>query len=142
MNIIYEIKSGKVLSLCEFGFSEGAIETATKDGTLAAALCPSVFATDTHYISNGTAVAIPEKPSSDAWWEFDYATKTWVSNIEQCTRFQHKKRNALLAQSDWTQLPDVPLATKEAWTIYRQQLRDISTQVGFPTQIEWPTKPS
>lgn len=52
------------------------------------------------------------------------------------------KRDRLLVNSDWTQLPDVPLATKEAWTIYRQQLRDISTQVGFPTQIEWPTKPS
>lgn len=51
------------------------------------------------------------------------------------------QRNALLAQSDWTQLPDVPLATKEAWATYRQALRDITDQ-SDPFNIVWPTPPA
>jgi hypothetical protein len=50
------------------------------------------------------------------------------------------RRDALLVQSDWTQLPDVPLATKEAWATYRQQLRDITLQPD-PHNISWPTPP-
>ena len=49
-------------------------------------------------------------------------------------------RAVLLAQSDWTQLPDVPLATKAAWAQYRQALRDI-TQQPDPLNIIWPTPP-
>ena len=50
-------------------------------------------------------------------------------------------RNKLLLSSDWTQLPDVPLATKEAWATYRQALRDITLQTD-PANTIWPTKPS
>lgn len=50
-------------------------------------------------------------------------------------------RGALLAASDWTQLPDVPLDTKTAWAAYRQALRDITTQPGYPLDIEWPVAP-
>lgn len=50
-------------------------------------------------------------------------------------------RNALLAESDWTQLPDVPQAIKDAWATYRQALRDITAQSGFPYTIEWPVAP-
>lgn len=53
-------------------------------------------------------------------------------------------RNRFLAESDWTQLPDVTLSTekKAAWTHYRQQLRDITQAEGFPMSIEFPTKPA
>jgi hypothetical protein len=50
------------------------------------------------------------------------------------------ERNALLAASDWTQLAD-STADKAAWATYRQALRDITGQEGFPWTIEWPTKP-
>lgn len=50
------------------------------------------------------------------------------------------RRDVLLAQSDWTQLPDVPLATKAAWADYRQALRDVTTQ-SDPTNITWPVAP-
>lgn len=46
-------------------------------------------------------------------------------------------RDRRLARSDWTQLPDVPLATKEAWASYRQALRDITLQPD-PFHIVWP----
>jgi hypothetical protein len=50
------------------------------------------------------------------------------------------ERNRLLIASDWTQLADSPVY-KTAWAIYRQELRDISTQDGFPTTVVWPVKP-
>ncbi len=52
------------------------------------------------------------------------------------------RRAQLLAASDWTQLPDVPLATKQAWAAYRQALRDITEQPGFPHSVVWPEPPT
>lgn len=54
------------------------------------------------------------------------------------------KRDSLLLQSDWTQLADVPLsqAQRDAWAAYRQALRDITAQSGFPESASWPTTPS
>lgn len=49
-------------------------------------------------------------------------------------------RNALLAESDWTQLPDAPVDAV-AWADYRQALRDITTQAD-PFSIVWPIKPT
>lgn len=53
-------------------------------------------------------------------------------------------RNQLLAQSDWTQFVDVPLSAeqKAAWATYRQALRDITSQEGFPENVQWPSTPS
>ena len=50
-------------------------------------------------------------------------------------------RDGLLMQSDWTQLPD-STADREAWATYRQALRDITNQEGFPNNITWPQEPS
>lgn len=51
-------------------------------------------------------------------------------------------RDALLVDTDWTQLPDVPESTREAWAEYRQALRDIPQQEGFPHTVNWPEKPN
>lgn len=50
------------------------------------------------------------------------------------------ERNALLAASDWTQVEDVSV-DKAAWATYRQALRDVTTQDGFPDTVVWPVKP-
>jgi len=48
-------------------------------------------------------------------------------------------RNHLLALSDSHVWPDhVP----DAWKTYRQALRDVPTQSGFPTDVTWPVEPS
>jgi hypothetical protein len=49
-------------------------------------------------------------------------------------------RNKLLAESDWTQLPDVSV-DKQAWVEYRQALRDIPGQPKFPKEVYWPNIP-
>ena len=54
------------------------------------------------------------------------------------------KRTALLSDCDWTEMPGSPLsdAKKAEWATYRQELRDITTQSGFPNTVTWPTKPA
>lgn len=49
-------------------------------------------------------------------------------------------RNTKLSASDWTQVADAPV-DKAAWATYRQALRDITAQVGFPWTITWPEQP-
>ena len=50
------------------------------------------------------------------------------------------QRNTKLTESDWTQVADAPV-DKQLWATYRQALRDISTQTGFPWEITWPDAP-
>jgi len=50
------------------------------------------------------------------------------------------ERNELLLTSDWTQVNDSPV-DKSTWATYRQLLRDVPSQAGFPNTIVWPTKP-
>lgn len=50
-------------------------------------------------------------------------------------------RNIRLAKSDWTQGKDIPDNISTAWATYRQALRDVPAQAGFPWTVEWPTQP-
>jgi hypothetical protein len=78
-------------------------------------------------------------------------TETWsvtAASAEEIARRTEEmsvqvrtQRNALLVQSDWTQGKDIPESISTLWAIYRQALRDITTQGGFPWDIAWPTKP-
>jgi len=49
-------------------------------------------------------------------------------------------RNVLLQNCDWTQLPDAPVDAA-AWASYRQALRDVTSQPGFPWDVQWPEAP-
>lgn len=53
-----------------------------------------------------------------------------------------QKRNQLLHNCDWSQLEDTPQKFKMAYQPYRQALRDVPQQVGFPMEIEWPDEPT
>lgn len=78
-------------------------------------------------------------------------TQTWVvsdaSAEEVAQRTADKstnvrqERNQRLADCDWTQLPDAPVDAA-AWATYRQNLRDVTSQAGFPWDITWPSEPS
>lgn len=50
-----------------------------------------------------------------------------------------RKRNRLLTETDVWALSDRTMTAEQ--TAYRQALRDITGQAGFPTEITWPTKP-
>ena len=49
-------------------------------------------------------------------------------------------RTQLLKDCDWTQIAD-STADKAAWATYRQALRDVTAQSGFPWTITWPDAP-
>jgi hypothetical protein len=80
----------------------------------------------------------------------DVYYQTWVvtdaSSEEVTVRTQQQaaavrsQRTDLLAGSDWTQLEDAPV-DKVAWSFYRQLLRDITEQAGFPWEVVWPDTP-
>ena len=59
-------------------------------------------------------------------------------SVEQNARLV---RDHLLSASDWTQVADAPVDAA-AWATYRQALRDIPQQEGFPENITWPEAPA
>jgi hypothetical protein len=51
------------------------------------------------------------------------------------------QRNVKLSETDWTQLDDSSDVNKAEWLTYRQALRDVTSQTGFPWNITWPVAP-
>jgi len=69
-------------------------------------------------------------------------TQGWeVSNlfVEDAGRNIRSQRDNLLSQTDWMALSDVTM--EPYWREYRQQLRDVTAQEGYPYAVIWPTKP-
>jgi len=50
-------------------------------------------------------------------------------------------RNRRLSDTDWTQGKDIPDNVSGVWVAYRQALRDVPAQSGFPWDVTWPAKP-
>ena len=63
-----------------------------------------------------------------------------TKRIEGVAAKARSVRDDLLLKSDWTQLVDARADTN-TWAIYRQALRDIPQQTGFPNDVVWPIKP-
>lgn len=59
---------------------------------------------------------------------------------EELSVSARNRRDVLLRDSDWSVLTDAP-TDKTAWQAYRQELRDVPQQEGFPNSINWPTEP-
>jgi len=73
----------------------------------------------------------------DGVWVQNFTNGLWPA--DQASQYVREKRNALLAETDWMALSDVTMGA--TWAEYRQSLRDITSQVGFPYGIVWPAKP-
>lgn len=86
------------------------------------------------YVENDRVYVVRVEPISQA----DTDAKNQLKADEVRT-----ERNQKLAESDWTQLPDAKTAVNTgAWASYRQQLRNITEQPGFPWNVEWPVRPA
>ena len=79
----------------------------------------------------------------------EWFTKYSVADMDTDARAAHdaqqaksirEDRNARLSACDWTQLADAPVDDL-AWATYRQSLRDVPLQAGFPWDVNWPAKP-
>lgn len=88
--------------------------------------------------------------SEDGWFD-GYEVPETTQPMNEAINIYNKglsaiireKRNQLLRESDWTQVPDAPfnVEEKEAIRLYRQQLRDIPQQEGFPDTYSFPQIP-
>ena len=81
----------------------------------------------------------------DEWvrtWAVTPATPEQIAERANAQESEvRKERDELLSDSDWTQLPDAPVLPA-MWAPYRQQLRDVTAQPGFPWDVIWPVIPS
>lgn len=73
----------------------------------------------------------------DGAWKQKY-NKVSLPEEEAAQRVRNH-RDSLLRRTDWTALSDVTMSTE--MSTYRQALRDITTQEGFPYDVTWPSKP-
>lgn len=66
-----------------------------------------------------------------------------LATDEDLAKEARERRNQLIAETDYMAMPDYPLddERKAAVLAYRQALRDVPEQAGFPRQIDWPVKP-
>ena len=51
------------------------------------------------------------------------------------------ERNLRLSSCDWTQTKDIPENVSSIWAMYRESLRNLPTQLGFPWAVIWPETP-
>ena len=94
------------------------------------------YDSETQYIVRIT----PVPPGQD---HVEYQVSDITYTDDQLAGSAIEKRNVRLSKSDWTQLPDVQLTETQitAWRLYRQELRDITGQAGYPRTINWPVQP-
>ena len=69
----------------------------------------------------------------------DEAAYKAMKDAEQAANVRNQ-RTEKLNDCDWTQIAD-STADKAVWATYRQALRDVPTQAGFPWTITWPESP-
>lgn len=106
-----------------------------------ASFVPNVHLTEDQYVDVETKQVKDRGPRPTENHTWNWATKAWEFNRELALVSFRNERNKLLQETDWTQMPDVPSATREKWAAYRQALRDLPASSGFPQDIKWPTKP-
>ena len=78
-------------------------------------------------------------------WALGWSTQSLTQEEQSAKRADQaqtvrNQRTQLLKDCDWTQIAD-STADKTAWATYRQALRDITGQAGFPWTITWPDAP-
>ena len=94
----------------------------------------------TQYIAEGTPVL-----ENGVWTQVWNVTQASAEEVAQRNASQasniRKQRDAKLAKCDWTQVADASV-DKAAWATYRQALRDLPKETGFPWTMTWPTDPT
>ena len=99
------------------------------------------------YVDGEKAVARPRRPGIYHFW--NATQKQWVLNPDLQLQGESDqvrgRRNTLLAQSDWTDTLSAKTRLGDEmyaqWQSYRQALRDITQQPGFPLNVVWPVAP-
>jgi hypothetical protein len=92
----------------------------------------------TKNITEGTPVLI-DGEWTQVWNETDATAEEIAERTANEESNVRAQRNQLLADTDWAGLSDTTMSS--AMATYRQALRDVTDQAGFPWTVNWPTKP-
>lgn len=138
-----------------------AVEYPLYEGDLEKRFPDLLFPMDTHGTPIPDGYAAVKATTAPQDWRNIYALGfptlqdgVWTMNWTATPRTEEEKaalldvikahvrndRNACLAKSDWTQLTDAPV-NAALWMSYRQALRDVTAQAGFPWEVVWPEQP-
>lgn len=132
---IYDASSGRITRV--LGCPEEYVAGSCNDSE--AWLSCTTENDSTHYVKDGRLVPFPSQPSPYHTW--NWASMEWIPNLDAAWLGVRRSRDALIARTDWTQLPDVPAATRSKWAEYRQALRDIPQTQIDPLHVVWPVAP-
>ena len=79
----------------------------------------------------------------DTWGEVPVEYTPEFKRIESLKKSVRSERDSLLASTDWivTKSLEAGVAVPTEYSTYRQALRDITDQSGFPEDVVWPTHP-
>lgn len=93
-----------------------------------------------HTTPSGNVPFTPEEETARDLEEAEWAAGADAREAKEVRR----ERTERLATSDWMAIraSEGGTAVPSDWATYRQALRDISAQAGFPNSITWPTEPS
>jgi hypothetical protein len=94
----------------------------------------------TKYILGPTFVDTPATEEAPAKTAAEQETAYKAQKDAEQAKSVRQSRSDKLADCDWTQVADSPV-DKAVWATYRQALRDIPSQAGFPWVIDWPVQP-
>lgn len=141
-----DIENGEVLNIVNLQSAHGYTDGAIRDGILFKRLEPGTDEQDfaaTNYWKDGAFKTREKCPGPFYLWK----NEAWAVDLTGFWEGIRNRRNQLLSNTDWTQVPDCPLSEtrKEEWRVYRQKLRDVITtnaDVTKPQDFVWPLPPS
>lgn len=86
-----------------------------------------------------------EKRGDDLSWSIEkIPEKTEAEKREEAEKSVRAKRDSLISETDYLLTSDYPISAEdlEAVKVYRQALRDVPQQEGFPFDVVWPELPT
>jgi hypothetical protein len=131
------------------GEIQSVIQTVNEDlaelNLLGHTYIPGNYDGNAYYIANGIAIDKPQQPQDGLAYTFDWNAKTWIMDIATSATNIKMQRNQLLTAVDrvnpvW--YASLTETQQQALVAYRQQLLDVPQQASFPSQVDWPAKPT
>jgi hypothetical protein len=126
----------------------GAIaEDATEQQLAEANIVPVTAFTGQAPIDGNEYTIEIQQQQDDSWAQVlvqkEIPQAQYDNNVARHAQAVKADRDRMIAGTDWivTKSAEAGEPVPQAWKDYRQALRDIPEQVGFPFQVTWPTRP-
>jgi hypothetical protein len=77
------------------------------------------------------------------WSISEMSAEAIASKDAEAAKAVRADRDKRIAETDWIVIKNLELNQNVpgVWEVYRQALRDVPSQAGFPHEITWPSKP-